>query len=90
MNALPWAEVRQVIDSSGGHAALPVDRSTPLILSLAPGTYEIVLAHPDFGVRRFKVSLVAGESRSETVELHSGSDFEFLSDRTGAEPTRRE
>lgn len=92
LNALPWAEVRQVVPASGARVPLPEDRSTPLVLSLEPGTYEIELAHPDFGVRRLKVSLSAGESRSETVELHPGNDLEFLTGRAGAgaDPIRRE
>jgi hypothetical protein len=46
LNAAPWATVESVLDANHQSVALPSDASTPLILSLPPGSYVITFRHP--------------------------------------------
>jgi serine/threonine protein kinase len=46
LNATPWAMVESVLDANHQSVALPSDASTPLILSLPPGSYVITFRHP--------------------------------------------
>jgi len=46
LNAAPWAMVESVLDANHQPVALPSDASTPLMLSLPPGSYVITLRHP--------------------------------------------
>jgi serine/threonine-protein kinase PpkA len=46
LNATPWATVDSVLDANHQSVALPSDASTPLILSLPPGSYVITFRHP--------------------------------------------
>jgi serine/threonine-protein kinase PpkA len=48
LNAQPWAMVESVIDQASGQAVpLPADPSTPLRLTLPPGTYRVTFRHPE-------------------------------------------
>jgi serine/threonine-protein kinase PpkA len=46
LNAAPWAMVDSVLDANHQPVALPSDASTPLTLSLPPGSYVITFRHP--------------------------------------------
>jgi len=48
LNAAPWANVESVVDQGTGKAVtLPADRSTPLRLTVPPGTYRVTFRHPE-------------------------------------------
>ena len=47
IEAIPWGEVVRVADGAGTEVALPADRTTPVVLSLAPGAYEVEITRPD-------------------------------------------
>jgi hypothetical protein len=54
VDAQPWAEVVEVRESGSGRIvdlarAAGADPTTPIVLSLAEGTYEIKLRHPEYG-----------------------------------------
>jgi hypothetical protein len=42
----PWGEVTAIRSGDGAAAALPARRTTPLVLTLPPGTYTLTLTHP--------------------------------------------
>ncbi len=66
IDALPWAEVKSVVDGAGNHHAIESGACTPLRLSLPPGSYRIRLEHPDFPPAR---ELAAEVRPRETTEL---------------------
>ena len=60
IGAAPWATVESVIDSNGMRQPLPADASTPLLLTVPEGRYQI------------SVSNEGGQRRQETVEVARG------------------
>jgi hypothetical protein len=46
VDALPWGEVTEVLDSKGKRQSLGESPFTPLVLSLAPGDYKITIKNP--------------------------------------------
>ena len=52
VDATPWGEVVSVIASDGKRVEPPPQASTPLMLTLAPGEYEVQVARPGQGQER--------------------------------------
>jgi len=46
IDALPWGEVTEVLDSKGKRQSLGESPFTPLVLSLPPGDYKISIKNP--------------------------------------------
>ena len=69
LDAVPWAEIREIKNPEGQIQPLDGSKYTPVVLSLAPGTYQISLAHPDFSVRSVEVEVLASESVDHRVEF---------------------
>jgi hypothetical protein len=57
LDAVPWATIEAIRDDKGQPMSLPGDATTPLVLSLAPGTYSVVLAGPPPALERRTVQL---------------------------------
>jgi len=47
LDVVPWAEIKEVRNVETG-AVLKISGKTPLVISLPPGGYRLVLAHPKF------------------------------------------
>ncbi len=68
VDAQPWAQVVEIRDKATGKSvdlvqAAGRDATTPLMLSLGEGTYQITLRHPDYGeVSIADVRVAAGQS----------------------------
>lgn len=45
VDAAPWGKVLQITETNGFEIDLPAEPHTPLVLSLEPGTYRIVVAY---------------------------------------------
>jgi hypothetical protein len=45
-DAVPWATIERIQNEKGEAVTLPADATTPMSLSLPPGTYQVVLAGP--------------------------------------------
>ncbi|MEE8278455.1 MAG: protein kinase, partial [Thermoanaerobaculia bacterium] len=70
IDALPWAEVTEVVDAEGKRHPLHGEPFTPLVLSLPPGEYRISLTHPNFGEpQTLSVALEPGETETRLVEF---------------------
>lgn len=70
LDAAPWAEVREIRSRDGETQPLDGSVYTPVVLSLAPGAYEISLAHPDVAEpRSVEVEILASEAVTRKVEL---------------------
>ncbi|MEM7051505.1 MAG: serine/threonine-protein kinase [Acidobacteriota bacterium] len=68
IRAVPWAEVRSLVDGVGRPVEIAGGRSTPLVLSLPPGRYRAVLHHPEAGEGACSVVVpVSGTGRCETA-----------------------
>ncbi len=48
VEAVPWAELKSVIDADGLPVPTAEGAFTPAVLSLVPGTYQLTLVHPGF------------------------------------------
>ena len=46
LNATPWAKVESVVDADQHPMALPADATTPLVLNVPAGDYQITFKHP--------------------------------------------
>jgi hypothetical protein len=68
-DAVPWATIDSVRDDKGQAVALTGDATTPLVLSLAPGTYSVVLAGPPPALERRTVSLVVRPDGASTFPV---------------------
>ena len=68
-DAVPWATVESVRDDKGQAVPLTGDATTPLVLSLAPGTYSVVLAGPPPALERRTVSLVVRPDGASTFPV---------------------
>jgi len=63
IDASPWAKIEAVRAEGGIAQPLPAGASTPLALSLAPGSYKVVLVGPPPASERREVALqVAADS----------------------------
>jgi glucose/arabinose dehydrogenase len=71
VDAAPWGEVVAVIASDGKRVAPPPRASTPLVLTLAPGVYEVQVARPGEGQeqRSCRVTVAASGLERCRVEL---------------------
>ena len=47
IEAIPWGEVVRITDGSGTEVAMPAERTTPMVLTLAPGAYEVEITRSD-------------------------------------------
>lgn len=72
VDATPWGEVVGIVEVGGNDVLLPSDAVTPLVLRLAPGEYEVSLAHPQQSEPvSCRVEVVARGDHQCTVELGS-------------------
>jgi serine/threonine-protein kinase len=78
INALPWAQVVGIQNSEGERIDLQGAGYTPLAISLAPGSYQIVLRHDEFGERTIVATVTAGETAAEWVPLGEISENDLL------------
>jgi hypothetical protein len=79
IDAVPWAEVTRVVDEAGVEQDLPADRSTPLVLLLAPGRYRVELNGPGGGPPRTCRTVVSGSEIARCrVELARVSADDFF------------
>jgi serine/threonine-protein kinase len=46
VSALPWGEVRSVVEADRGEVSLPASRITPLRIELEPGSYAVEVSGP--------------------------------------------
>ena len=70
LDAVPWAEVREIKNRDGESQPLNGSVYTPVVLSLEPGSYQISLVHPDFSEpRSVEVEILADESVQRSVEF---------------------
>ncbi len=60
IGASPWATVESVVDAKGARLTLPADASTPLLLTLPEGRYQVSLSHS------------GGQRRQESVDVTRG------------------
>lgn len=58
IDAVPWANIVSVKNEDGEAQTLPTQASTPLVLALPAGTYQVTLTGPP------------PESKSQTVSVH--------------------
>ena len=69
IDASPWATIEAVRVDGGRAQPLPAGASTPLALTLVPGTYKVVLVGPPPASERREVALqVAADSTSRLFE----------------------
>jgi hypothetical protein len=59
LDALPWAEVVDIVDAAGTRQTLPPNAATPIFLELPPGDYDITLKNGSS--RSVKARVKAGE-----------------------------
>lgn len=82
VNALPWAEIVSVTNVETGELAVESDGTTPARYSLAPGLWEVTLAHP-----------ASGETATRRVELSGGGrmlvEASFVTELTPELPVLR-
>lgn len=64
IDALPWARVLSIKSAEGQSVPLPADPVTPLVLSLAEGSYTLELADAA-GNKRVQTALVARQQRAQ-------------------------
>jgi hypothetical protein len=71
VDASPWGEVVAVIASDGKRVDTPPRASTPLLITLAPGEYEVQVARPGGGEepRSCRVTVAASALERCRVEL---------------------
>jgi hypothetical protein len=60
LDALPWAEVVDIVDAAGVRQTLPPNATTPIVLELPPGDYDITLKNGPS--RSMKAQVKAGET----------------------------
>ena len=65
--AIPWAEVVSVTGANGQAVELPANRTTPLLLQLAPGRYVVSLRDPTSGAKRSQGVDVAADRPTRLV-----------------------
>ena len=79
IEAIPWGEVLRVADGAGGEVALPAERTTPLVLSLAPGAYEVEVTRPDLpGPRSCRAEVLPSGAAHCRVELFPVTTVEYF------------
>jgi serine/threonine-protein kinase len=61
LNVQPWAEIREIKDDKGQKLAQPL-RTTPCLLELAPGTYEITISNPQYETRSIRVEVQSSQT----------------------------
>jgi hypothetical protein len=69
IDAAPWATVAAVEREGGAREALPASASTPLALSLEPGTYRVTLVGPPPASDRREVSVRVAPGETARVVL---------------------
>ena len=52
ISSAPWANIESIVDAGGRKVALPAQASTPLLLTLPEGRYQITVAASQGGARR--------------------------------------
>ena len=70
INAFPWAEVREIRDIQRGERVNQAGLTTPVVVDLPAGRYEIVLSNPANGAAMTRlVEVRAGESSIVNVQF---------------------
>jgi hypothetical protein len=70
VNALPWARVVEITNAEGETIDIGDSRFTPLVLSLEPGSYRIVLSNDGSDERVIEATVAPGETTTELVPLN--------------------
>jgi len=78
LDANPWAEVVEVVGRDGEHANLNGAKYTPLVVTLAPGSYDIVLRNTDYGEKIVRADINGGETTSQMVPFAEIDEDHFL------------
>lgn len=78
IDANPWAEVVEVVGADGERVGLNGAKYTPLVVALAPGSYEVVLRNTEHGEKTIQTDIVAGQTTSEVVPLADIDEDAFL------------
>jgi tetratricopeptide (TPR) repeat protein len=78
LDALPWAEVVEVVDESGKRWPVPATRFTPLLMTLPVGEYKVTLKNPEAGPVTRKAIVKTATTESLLVELRRVNAEEYL------------
>jgi hypothetical protein len=69
IDALPWGEVIEVVDSKGRAVALPATRTTPLTLSVPAGEYTVSVRNPQHPTPKHVTARVTASGGSAFAEF---------------------
>jgi len=83
IDALPWAEVLEVVNADRDPVDLPVDRSTPFSLNVPPGEYRISLRGPKGAEPVVRVVVVRPGEDAQLIERFERPDGRQLLERYG-------
>ena len=78
INASPWAEVVEVVGDDGERANLNGAKFTPLVVSLAPGSYDVILRNADYGEKIVRADVVGGETTTEMIPFAEIDEDQLL------------
>jgi hypothetical protein len=78
IDASPWAEVVEVVGGDGEHADLNGATYTPLVVALAPGSYDIVLRNTQYGEKTVRADVLVGETTNEMVPFAEIDEDQLL------------
>jgi hypothetical protein len=69
LDAVPWARITQIERADGQKEALPGETSTPLVMSLVPGSYRVTLLSPPPSLEQRTVEFVVPEQGAATFPV---------------------
>jgi serine/threonine protein kinase len=78
INAVPWAQIVEIQNSEGERIDLEGAEYTPLVLSLPPGSYHVVLRSGEFGERSIDATVKTGETAAEWVPFAEIGEDDLL------------
>ena len=74
LNAFPWGEVAEIREVGSGRVIPTMGSVTPATFNVSPGTYRIVVRHPEFGEQAETITVDEGGIREVNVQLASAED----------------
>ena len=79
LDALPWVELVEIVDSKEQPVQVSADTYTPVALELPPGTYTLTVSHPRLAQpRKLEVAVRSGETVIETLEVAKYSADQYF------------
>jgi hypothetical protein len=80
VSASPWGQVVKVTANDGRAVEVPADASTPLVLALLPGDYEVQVARPGANgePRSCRVTVVASALAQCRIELGGVTGLDYF------------